>query len=88
MTTAFLGVGGGPSGGELLLLFLAALLLFGSKRLPEVARTIGRAVESMRRAAAEVRSELLAAQDDTDEPLSTERKTHEASERDEHGTRS
>jgi len=86
MMTAFLGVGGAPGGGELLLVLLAVLLLFGSRRLPEVARTIGRAVAAMRRAADEVRDELMSARDIPDEPVSTERRNHEASEPDKPGT--
>ena len=35
---------GAPGPGELLLLFIVVLVLFGPRRLPEIARMIGRAV--------------------------------------------
>ena len=38
---------GGP---EVILLFIAALLLFGPRRLPEIGRTIGKTVADFRRA--------------------------------------
>jgi Tat protein translocase TatB subunit len=39
--------------GELLIIFLVALLLFGPKRLPEVARMLGRITSQLQRAARE-----------------------------------
>jgi sec-independent protein translocase protein TatA len=39
--------------GELLIIFLVALLLFGPKRLPEVARMLGRITNQLQRAARE-----------------------------------
>ena len=38
---------GGP---EVILLFIAALLLFGPRRLPEIGRTLGKALSEFRRA--------------------------------------
>ena len=38
---------GGP---EVILLFIAALLLFGPRRLPEIGRTIGKTIADFRRA--------------------------------------
>ena len=38
---------GGP---EVLLLFIAALLLFGPRRLPEIGRTLGKTIADFRRA--------------------------------------
>jgi len=34
---------------ELILIFVVALLLFGAKRLPEVGRSIGRAITSFKK---------------------------------------
>lgn len=50
---------GAPSGGEFLLVLLAILLLFGSKNLPHMARTLGRTMETFRRAAREVTDEIV-----------------------------
>lgn len=55
---------GGVSGGEMLLVFAIALLLFGAKRLPGLARQLGRSVEQFRRAAQQVREEFINADRD------------------------
>ena len=49
------------SGGELLLVFIVALLLFGAQRLPGLARQLGRGVEQLRRSAQQVREEFMSA---------------------------
>ena len=46
---------GGP---EILLLFILALLLFGPRRLPEIGKTIGKAVAEFRKASHDFRSSL------------------------------
>lgn len=46
---------GGP---EVILLFIAALLLFGPRRLPEIGRTIGKTVADFRRATTDFRMNL------------------------------
>ena len=43
---------------EWALLGAIAFLLFGPKRLPEIARTVGRTLEKLRRAAEEFRTEV------------------------------
>ena len=43
---------------ELLFIFVLALLLFGPKRLPEIGRTIGRALGEFRRATNELKHSL------------------------------
>ncbi len=49
------------SGGEILLILLVMLLLFGSKKLPEMARSIGKSMESFRRASREMTDEIMRA---------------------------
>lgn len=51
--------GGSTGGGEVLLILLVALLLFGAKNLPQVARSIGKTLEEFRRAARDVRNEVM-----------------------------
>jgi len=46
---------GGP---EVILLFIVALLIFGPRRLPEIGRTVGKAMSGFRRATNEFRSNL------------------------------
>lgn len=52
---AFLDGIGGP---ELLLIFILSLMLFGGKKLPEVARGVGRSIREFKRAAAGVEQEI------------------------------
>lgn len=54
--------------GEVLLIAVLALLIFGPKRLPEIARTAGRALREFRKITAEVTSELRSELDDTPGP--------------------
>lgn len=62
MVAWFLGT---PGGGELLVIFAVALMLFGAKRLPELARSLGRFVEAVRRAVHEVSEEIHRPPDDS-----------------------
>ncbi len=50
---------------ELLIIMLLVLLLFGPKRLPELARSLGKSLNELRRAAEDVKDELQ--MDDLDE---------------------
>lgn len=50
----------GIGGFEILLIFLVALLLFGSKQLPEVARFLGKSWGTVKRTTDEVRREFEA----------------------------
>lgn len=59
-------LGGSTGGGEVLLILVVALLLFGAKNLPHIARTLGRTVEEFRRAARDVKDEIMKAE--LDEP--------------------
>lgn len=64
MPIAFLGGAIGPA--EMLVVLIAVLLLFGPKRLPEMARTLGDAMGKLRRAADEMRDQIMHA-DQADE---------------------
>ena len=49
----------GPLGvPELLFIFILALLVFGPRKLPEIGRTIGRAMGELRRATADLKGSL------------------------------
>lgn len=48
----------GIGGPELLLIFILSLMLFGGKKLPELARGVGRSVREFKRAAAGVEQEI------------------------------
>lgn len=47
------------SGGEILLIFLAILVLFGADKMPGIARSIGRGMREFQKAADEIKSELV-----------------------------
>ena len=49
---------GMPSGGELLVIFAILLLVFGAKRLPELARSVGLAKKEFQKAAREAAEEV------------------------------
>ena len=57
--------GGSPSPGEILIILAIVLVLFGAKRLPEIARTLGRSMEAFRRAARDNTAEIVHADTDT-----------------------
>ncbi len=54
--------------GEILVLVLIALIVFGPRRLPEIGRTVGKSLREFRRAASDLRAEL---EEDLDEPRPT-----------------
>lgn len=53
--------------GELLIIFLLALLLFGPQKLPEIARWMGRAVREARKAWSELQREIMSVNEESDE---------------------
>lgn len=55
LTTVFLIV---PSGGEFILVILAVLLLFGSDKIPEFARMVGKGMKEFRKASDEIKREI------------------------------
>lgn len=55
---------GDVGGGELLVVFAAILLLFGGKRLPSIARTVGKTLSDLRKASQDFKDQVLHA----DEP--------------------
>lgn len=44
--------------GEILLIFLVLLLLFGAKRLPELARGLGKSLKEFKKATREIENEI------------------------------
>ncbi len=49
---------GGLGMGELLIIFFVILLLFGAKRLPELASGLGKGIREFKKAANDVKDEL------------------------------
>ena len=48
----------GVGGAEILLVLLVVLVLFGSKRIPDLARTLGKASREVKKAVNQVRDEI------------------------------
>jgi sec-independent protein translocase protein TatA len=46
------------SGGEIVLIIIAALLLFGAKGLPDIARTLGRTLREVKKATDDIKREI------------------------------
>lgn len=44
--------------GELIVIFMVVLLLFGAKRLPEIGRSLGRGIGEFKSATRDIRQEL------------------------------
>ena len=61
---------GFPGGWEWIIIFLVILLLFGAKRLPDLARGLGKGISEFRKAAREVSDELQ--NDELDKPKNKE----------------
>ena len=67
-----MGFGVGP--GEIILVAVLFLLLFGPSKLPQMARDLGRFVNEARRSMDEFKSELTSGVDDDDEDKTPRRK--------------
>jgi TatA/E family protein of Tat protein translocase len=52
-------LGGGMGFGEVLLIFAVVLVMFGPRKLPEVARLIGRTLEQLRRASQDFKDQIM-----------------------------
>jgi sec-independent protein translocase protein TatA len=48
----------GIGGGELFMIILLVLMLFGSDKVPEMARTIGRGMQQLKNATNDIKSEI------------------------------
>lgn len=54
---------------EIMVVAVIALIVFGPQRLPEIARSVGRALNELKRQASDIRSEFEAGLDVSDEPV-------------------
>ena len=53
---------------EILLIFLVALLLFGAKRIPEIAKGLGKGITEFKRAVKDVKDEIETSAEDSTPP--------------------
>ena len=56
----------GLGGGEIILILFIILLLFGAKKLPELAKGLGKGIKEFKKASNEVTEEINKADKDTD----------------------
>lgn len=70
------------SGGELMVILLFVLLFFGSKGIPEIARTMGRTMRQMRDASNEVQREIQRNTHDVRRAVEQQRKAFQQPEND------
>lgn len=54
---------------ELIVIFVVALIVFGPKKLPELARTLGKGIHELKRAVSGVKEQLDEEVKDINEPL-------------------
>lgn len=50
---------GSPGAGEIIVIFLVVLVLFGPRRLPEIARMIGKTLHELRRASEDFKGQIM-----------------------------
>ncbi|MEJ2051257.1 MAG: twin-arginine translocase TatA/TatE family subunit [Calditrichota bacterium] len=53
---------------ELIVIFLIILILFGAKRLPELAKSLGRSINEFKNASQNIKEELDISKDDNNMP--------------------
>ena len=56
----------GIGGGELIFIIFIALMLFGSEKVPDIARTMGKAMAQLKNATNEIKSEIQKSADTND----------------------
>ncbi|NUQ80397.1 MAG: twin-arginine translocase TatA/TatE family subunit [Bacteroidetes bacterium] len=59
----------GLSGGEIILILIVFLILFGSKKIPEFAKSLGQGMSEFKKAASDIQKEVEA------DPAKTDKKT-------------
>ena len=57
---------GGIGGMEVFIILVAALIIFGPKKLPEMGRSLGKAIREFKSAGTEIQEELTKAADEID----------------------
>ena len=60
---------GSPGPMEIIVIFLLILVLFGPRRLPEIAKMIGKTIHELRRASEDFKDQVMAIETDPAEPV-------------------
>lgn len=56
----------GPSGIEIFIILIAALVIFGPQKLPELGRSLGKAIREFRSAGSQIQDEITKVTDEVD----------------------
>jgi len=75
-----IGLFGIPSGGELVVITLIVLLLFGGKKIPELMRGLGKGIREFNNAKANIQSEINEGMKEIDKPKKEEVSTRSQDE--------
>lgn len=67
-----------PSGIELVVIVLIVLLLFGAKKIPELARGLGQGISEFRKATTDIRKEIEKGGQDIERDSTTTKEKDEA----------
>lgn len=67
-----------PGGIELVVIVLIVLLLFGAKKIPELARGLGQGISEFRKASNDIRKEIEKGAEDVEKGTSDSNKKDEA----------
>lgn len=67
-----------PGGIELVVIVLIVLLLFGAKKIPELARGLGQGISEFRKASSDIRKEIEKGAEDVEKGTSDSNKKDEA----------
>ena len=59
-------------GGELLMILMAVVMLFGPKKLPEIAKTIGKGMQQIKNAQANITAQINTATNDINDEIKKE----------------
>ena len=70
-----------PGAGEWILILLVILLLFGGKKLPELARGLGRSLAEFKKGKEEAEKELKSAVADNQKPVAPDSQTQKPTDR-------
>jgi sec-independent protein translocase protein TatA len=73
---------GMPGGTEIIVIVLIILLLFGAKRIPELARGIGQGIQEFRKASDDIKKEIDKGSEDVKNATSSKRKEETESKSD------
>ena len=62
-------ISGMPGSGEIIVIFIVILVLFGPRKLPEIAKMIGKTLNQLRNASQEFRDEVMKIEEDVKEDI-------------------